>query len=199
MNFFEYLPIEIYKHYLFFVRPKDICHACTINKHTSSICDDKFYNEYIQRNCQPQSYGLERFTLPHYSNWKSYLNMLVNGITLPAEIIVKSDTSNILNTTVNVYFKDTLQDIWDNVKNIIGDKYLNKELHNVTLIGTFGDEKLVLAMYLNYARLDMLINPTAAIVKPIIGHIFKTNPITKINNNEGFYLNIEKIRVRIGD
>jgi hypothetical protein len=187
------------------VEPKDVIHACAINKYSLLICDDRFYHEYIQRNFKPQFYGLESFTLPLNSNWKSYLNILVNGITLPAEILVKFDKSNILEAKVNVHFKDTLQDICDNVKNSMCDKHLNMELNHITLIGTAGDEKLALRIYPDSdASLNILKDPRDTIgwylwtERTIIDTIFKTNPITKINNNESFYLNLEKIWVCIG-
>jgi hypothetical protein len=61
MNCFEYLPIEIYKEYLFRVDTKVVIYACITNKYILSICDDKFYQEYIQRIFNPQFYGLNEF------------------------------------------------------------------------------------------------------------------------------------------
>jgi hypothetical protein len=205
MNWFEHLPLEMYKHHLFLVQPRDIIHACIVNKHALSICDDRFFQEYIQRNFQPH---MQSFILPPHLNWKNYLNILVNGITLPAKII-NVDDSNISNVPlglcvrVNVHIEDTLQDICENIKKIISDNYSNMELRNLSLTGTVGSKKLQLFVIPSVcASLQILekspntIQPTRRVIaydnKPM-----STTHITKIYDNESFYLNLERVWVSI--
>jgi hypothetical protein len=185
------------------VNPKDIFHASITNKYTSSICNDRFFQEYIQRTFQPH---MKSVILQPHLNWKSYLNILVNGITLPAEIMTITDPSNILNARVNVRFGDTLQAIWENFRKIVNDKYLNMKLYNVRLIGTVGDKNLILTIYRYYSRLGVLEDPTGTIQAEVRGitynnmtQIFKDTPITKIDNDANFYLNLEKIWVYIAE
>jgi hypothetical protein len=45
---------------------------------------------------------------------ENYLNILVNGMTLPAKII-NVDDSNILNVIINVHIEDTLRAICNNI------------------------------------------------------------------------------------
>jgi hypothetical protein len=80
MNYLKYIPSEIYKESLFLVRPKDIFLVCSTNKYAVTICDDKFYQEYIHRNLDPSFYGLEKFLLPEGLNWKQFFNISTIGI-----------------------------------------------------------------------------------------------------------------------
>jgi hypothetical protein len=106
---------------LFLVKPKNVINVCTIDRRAVSICDKNFYHKYIQRNFNPKFYGLEEFVLPSSrSNWKCFFHILVNAITLPAEILTCSDNPDVLNFGIKIRYEDTLKDIWDNFKKIVG-------------------------------------------------------------------------------
>jgi hypothetical protein len=80
MEYFEYIPSEIYEETLFLLEPDDIFHVCSTNQYALTICDNKFYQEYIHRNFDPKFYGLENFVLPKGLNWKQFLNISTIGI-----------------------------------------------------------------------------------------------------------------------
>jgi hypothetical protein len=143
MNHFERLPSEIYKEILFVINPKDIMHACNINQYASSICNDKFYQQYIQRNFDPKKFGLEEFVLPLHLNWKIFLDILVNGVKFPVNIILESDRSSVSKTTANIRLDDTLQDIQKTLEKMLTDKYPNMRLYNLKLISASRGKKVL--------------------------------------------------------
>jgi hypothetical protein len=204
MNYFESIPTEICEEILFLVEPKMLFNACTINQHTLSICDDIFYYKYIQRNFDPDSYGLKEFVLsPHVSNWKRFLNILVNGLTVPSKIIMSNNRSNLSKIRVNIHFEDTLKNIFDNCKNIASNEYPNMRLVNLKLIGPSKLGKTSLIIYDNSAKLRIDNAPTYGSNK--IYSSFSAfqlcnsdDLVTKIGGDDTFYLNLEKIYVYVG-
>jgi hypothetical protein len=59
-----------------------------------TICDDTFYKEYVDRNFDPNFYGLENFVLPAGLSWKQFLNILIYGITFPVKVIAFLENIN---------------------------------------------------------------------------------------------------------
>jgi hypothetical protein len=152
-----------------------------------------FYHEYIQRNFDPKFYGLDEFVLPAHLNWNTFLNILVNGITLPAQINLLPDDSVVSSLTINIRFEYKLQDIWDNIKGIISDKHPNMQLANLTLGGTSKAKKKTLLMHLPY----MIIEVSNLTTTPHTRTCSKDAHITKINGDECFYFGLEEIDICI--
>jgi hypothetical protein len=200
MNYLKYIPSEIYKESLFLVRPKDIFRVCSTNKYAITICDDKFYQEYIHRNLDPSFYGLENFLLPEGLNWKQFFNILVYGITLPAEVLDTRLVYNIEKTKVNIALEDTLRDIWNNVKIIINNMYGNMAPGTILIIAnTDTGEKMGLFIYGISASLAVLDYQTDTIQEdiyaPKIQKIPIDAPMSQIGKN--FYFTMDKIWVHI--
>jgi hypothetical protein len=200
MNYFDSLPVEIYKEALFAVSPGAVEQMCNIDRRALSICDERFYKEYIQRNFDPKFYGLEEFTLPEHLKWKTFLNILVDGITILGEIISQPDKSVVSKISLNIRFEDRLKNIWDNVKKIVADKCSNMMLLDLKLIGTSKDKKVFLIMedYLAEISLDEPTSPVQ-MCNPFAQMGSMDAQITKINFGEFFYFGLEKICVYIGE
>jgi hypothetical protein len=63
MNYFKYMPTEIYKEFLFQLEPKDVIHTCTIDKYALSICDDIFYHNICKETLSQGYYFKPRLLL----------------------------------------------------------------------------------------------------------------------------------------
>jgi hypothetical protein len=174
------------------MEPSDFIDACTVNKYSLASCDDKFYQEYIQKHFKPH---LGSFTLPLNSNWESYLNVLVNGTTLPVRIVKNYNGASTRKTTMNIRFEDTLQDIVDKCKNSISDNYAKMEV----LLATGKADALILTIYHSNAKLWVNKVTTSDNLPTTSDKKFFTldTLVTKINGNERFYFDLKKIIVYI--
>jgi hypothetical protein len=199
MEYFRNVPSEIYKEVLFLVEPKYIFRACSTNQYALNICDETFYREYVDRNFDPNFYGLENFVLPTDLNWEQFLNSLIYGITLPIEVMEYRRPYNIAKRKVTIDLKDTMQDIRNKIISALYNKDKFAPIRMTLIIANIGTEKIGLLLYSENAYLATLDTPTDTIVQHVTSKnevaVALDTPIIQISRGENFYFNMEKIWV----
>jgi hypothetical protein len=197
MDYFEYIPSEIYEETLFLLEPDDIFRVCSTNQYALTMCDNKFYQEYIHRNFDPKFYGLEKFTLPVGLNWKQFFNILVYGITLSGD--AKYLANNIGKIQVTINFKDTPRDIWNNVITIANKIFEDMYVVNIVIIANTGTKNMRLILFRSHSYLDISSDSierqsTAKYNRQLVP--FNT-PISQISEDKNFYFDMVKFWVSL--
>jgi hypothetical protein len=220
MDYLSSVPAELYIETLYLVPPETIFAVCLTNKYASNLCDEKFYQNYINKHySRYNTWTKEDLWDANVPTWKELLNILINGITVKAEAVIleRRPTSEIVERTsflITVKIEDTAETLYKTVFNkTVFDKISVNQDELLSLITYLVSEVRQQQLVLKFSEWgvdsdnpywDVSFHSLAYLPKemPKIPHRImeklydkKISSSTPISRMKSFYFNLSKIWV----
>jgi hypothetical protein len=155
MNYIkDALPLEIYKEVLFNLTPESVDAVSIVDKYTSELVNDKFYEEYILKTFRLNDYGLESWQISNKPPHKRFLKILIDGININGDAFYFG--KGMTKITIKIFPKDTLRKLWNNAATLVGNEY---KIYKVCLYFSFNDYSYLIQVDEISARIQLFKMP----------------------------------------